>query len=83
MEAMACGCPVICSNVSSMPEVAGDAAVLIDPRQSSELAQAIETVVHDPGARTLVAEKGKARAMGFTWESTANQTLDVYRNAAR
>jgi alpha-1,3-rhamnosyl/mannosyltransferase len=83
VEAMACGCPVICSNVSSMPEVAGDAAVLINPRQSSELAQAIETVVHDTGARTLLAEKGRQRALGFTWESTANQTLDVYRNAAR
>ena len=83
VEAMACACPVICSNVSSMPEVAGDAAVLIDPRQSSELAQAIETVVHDTGARNLLKEKGKQRALGFTWESTANKTLDVYRNAAR
>jgi alpha-1,3-rhamnosyl/mannosyltransferase len=83
VEAMACGCPVICSNVSSMPEVAGDAAVLIDPMQSSELAQAIENVVHDTGLRNFLVEKGRQRALGFTWESTADQTLDVYRNVVK
>lgn len=83
VEAMACGCPVICSNISSMPEVAKDAAVLIDPRQSSELAQAIEHVVFDTSTRNLLVEKGKQRALDFTWESTANQTLDVYRNVAK
>jgi len=83
VEAMACGCPVICSNVSSMPEVAGDAAVLIDPLQSSELAQAIENVVHDTGLRNFLVEKGRQRALGFTWESTADQTLDVYRNVVK
>jgi alpha-1,3-rhamnosyl/mannosyltransferase len=80
---MACGCPVICSNVSSMPEVAGDAAVLIDPLQSSELAQAIENVVHDTGLKNFLVEKGRQRALGFTWESTADQTLDVYRNVVK
>ena len=83
VEAMACGCPVICSNISSMPEVAGDAAVLIDPLQSNELAQAIENVVYDTDVRNRLVEKGKQRALDFTWESTAGQTLDVYRNVVK
>ena len=79
VEAMACGCPVICSNAASMPEVAGDAAVLIDPARSDELAQAIETVVHDAEIRTKLVARGFKQAAGFTWNHTAVKTLEVFK----
>ena len=79
VEAMACGCPVICSNAAGMPEVAGDAAVLIDPARSDELAQAIETVVHDAEIRNNLIKKGFKQAAAFTWDSTARQTLEVFK----
>lgn len=82
VEAMACGCPVICSNVASMPEVAGDAAVLIDPGSSDDLAQAIQTLVHDSRLRTALVEKGLRQAATFTWDRTARQTLDLFKSVA-
>ena len=78
LEAMACGCPVICSNVASMPEVAGDAAVLFDPRNADDLAMAIDHVAGDPGARRRLIQKGFDRAASFTWRKTAERTLDVF-----
>ncbi|GAB6142736.1 glycosyltransferase family 4 protein [Desulfocicer niacini] len=79
VEAMACGCPVICSNVASMPEVAGDAAVLIDPSRSDELAHAIEIIIHDTTFREKIMAKGFNRAKKFTWATTAAKTLDVFK----
>ncbi|MEE4362765.1 MAG: glycosyltransferase family 1 protein [Desulfotignum sp.] len=78
VEAMACGCPVICSDTASMPEVAGDAALLIDPHRSDSLAHAIDTMVHDTGVRTSFIQKGFGRAGQFTWEKTARQTIDIF-----
>jgi alpha-1,3-rhamnosyl/mannosyltransferase len=83
VEAMACGCPVICSNAASMPEVAGDAAILIDPGRSDELAAAIETVVHDSEIRKTLVEKGFKQAGRFTWEQTARKNLEVFKMVAR
>lgn len=83
LEAMACNCPVICSNTASMPEVAGNAAILIDPARSDELAQAIETIVHDTQIRENLIQKGAYRAAGFSWHETARQTLDVFKMVAK
>jgi alpha-1,3-rhamnosyl/mannosyltransferase len=79
VEAMACGCPVICSNAASMPEVAGDAAILIDPHRSDELAHAIDTLVHDTDLRNSLVVKGFKQASTFTWDDAARKTLDVFR----
>lgn len=83
VEAMACGCPVICSNAASMREVAGDAAILIDPGRSDELAAAIEIIVHDSEIRKTLMEKGFKQAARFTWEQTARKTLEVFKMVAR
>ncbi|MCD4700461.1 MAG: glycosyltransferase family 4 protein [Candidatus Aegiribacteria sp.] len=79
LEAMACGTPVITSNVSSMPEIAGDAALLVDPLSTESIANAISILAHDEGKRTLLRERGLERAGEFSWEETARKTLEVYR----
>lgn len=81
LEAMGCGTPVITSNVSSMPEVAGDAAILVDPRSEAELAAAILRLAGDPDLRRSLREKGIGRASLFSWEKTAQETLAVYERA--
>ncbi len=78
LEAMACGCPVITSNISSMPEVAGGAALLVDPYSTAEIASAMERVLSNPGLQERMREKGMARAKEFSWENTARKTLRVY-----
>ena len=83
LEAMACGCPVICSNTASMPEVAGDAAILINPVKKDELAHAIETIVHNTEIRNSFVKKGFKQAAGFTWNNTAKKTLDVFKETGR
>lgn len=82
VEAMACGCPVICSRAASMPEVAGDAALLIDPADCDDLVHALDTVVHDSQVRSDLVARGDRRAAAFTWESTARQTVDIFRQVA-
>jgi glycosyltransferase involved in cell wall biosynthesis len=81
VEAMACGCPVITSNVSSMPEVAGDAALLVDPRAVTALAGALERLLAEPALRADLAARGRARAALFTWDEAARQTLRCYDEA--
>ncbi len=83
VEAMTCGCPVICSNTAGMPEVAGDAAILINPVKKDELAHAIETIVHDTELKNSLVKKGFQQAAGFTWDSTARKTLDVFKRAVK
>ena len=80
LEAMACGCPVICSHVASLPEVAGDAALFIDPLDPDDLAHKIDQVLEDTVLRTMLVEKGLQRAKVFSWQKTAAQTLDVFKN---
>lgn len=75
LEAMACGTPVVTSNVSSMPEVAGQAAILVDPLDENDMANGIKRLVEK---KQLYIERGKKRAAKFTWENAARQTLDVY-----
>jgi glycosyltransferase involved in cell wall biosynthesis len=79
LEAMACGCPVICSNAASMPEAAGNAALYIDPLDVDSLVHAIETLVPDTHGRQTLKTAGLARAKNFTWEKTARQTMDIFQ----
>jgi len=83
LEAMACGCPVITSNVSSLPEVAGEAAILVDPENVSDVATAINTVRKDKQIRTKMIESGFEQAKKFSWKKTAEKTIDVYRRVLR
>lgn len=78
LEAFSCECPVVTSNQSSMPEVAGDAAVLVDPNDLHSISEGIITALKD---RTELIKKGKKRAAQFSWEKTAKDTLDVYKKA--
>lgn len=85
LEAMACGCPVVTSNLSSMPEVAGDAALLVDPASEDELAQAMLALAGDTALRARLVQAGQARAgaRGFSWEACGASTLEVYRKVRR
>lgn len=83
LEAMACGTPVICSNRSSLPEVAGDAALMIDPDQPDTLIDAMTRVIKEPSLRDDLSRRGLARAAQFSWEKTARETIAVYEEAAR
>jgi glycosyltransferase involved in cell wall biosynthesis len=78
LEAMACGTPVITSNVSSMPEVTGDAGVLVPPHDVEALAGAIERLLGDAELRQDLSRRGMARAREFTWRRAAEATLGVY-----
>lgn len=79
LEAMACGTPVIASNTSSMPEVAGDAALLVDPYDPEALASAMASVLTDEALREAFRQKGVARVKRFSWEAVARKTLEVYQ----
>ncbi|HEX3032582.1 MAG TPA: glycosyltransferase family 1 protein [Bacillota bacterium] len=79
LEAMACGTPTICSNTSSLPEVTGNACLTCSPYDVSELAEALYQVLTKPELRLELREKGLIRAAEFTWQSTAEETLKVYR----
>ncbi len=79
VEAMACGCPVITSNVSSLPEIAGSAALLVDPKDGAALADAMRCVILDQGLREHLRAQGLLRARDFSWDRTAESTLVVYQ----
>jgi glycosyltransferase involved in cell wall biosynthesis len=79
LEAMACGTPVITSTASSLPEVVGDGALLVDPHDAAALAQALERVLADAELRGSLRARAIARARLFTWEAAARQTLAVYQ----
>ena len=80
LEAMACGVPVIASNVSSLPEVAGDAGILVDPTDTAALRDAMIAVETEPNLRQQLVEKGYRQAARFTWRRSASQLLSVYRS---
>lgn len=79
LEAMACGTPVIATNVSSFPEVVGDAGILVSPRSVEELAQAVFDVLYNNSLRDELIKKGLERVKKFSWAQTAEKTLDVYK----
>ena len=80
LEAMASGTPVVASNTSSLPEVLGDAAVLVDPYSAQAIANGIQQVLADPGLRATLRARGLERARVFSWETSVRRTLDVYRD---
>jgi glycosyltransferase involved in cell wall biosynthesis len=82
LEAMACGTPVICSNASSLPEVTGEAALLVNPN-SEDLAKAIFKVLSDEETQKRLIREGRARARKFSWQKTAAKTLEVYKSVGR
>ena len=82
LEAMACECPVVTSRVYSLPEVAGEAAVLVDPVSVPELAQAIRDICTDETLAGSLREKGRQRAAGFRWDRCAGEVAAVYRKVA-
>jgi glycosyltransferase involved in cell wall biosynthesis len=77
LEAMSCGTPVVASNASSIPEVVGDAGLLLDPRDVGAWAGAVERLSHDDAAQRDMSRKGLARAGRFTWERCARETFGV------
>jgi glycosyltransferase involved in cell wall biosynthesis len=82
VEAMACGTPVLTSNVSSLPEVAGDAAVLVPPADVDAIAAGLHRLAEDDTLRADLAERGPRRAAQFSWERCARETLAVYQAVA-
>jgi glycosyltransferase involved in cell wall biosynthesis len=82
IEAMACGTPVVTSNVSSLPEVAGDAALLTDPNDPESIAEAMVRIVKDEALKTELIRRGAARASEYNWSRTAMETIAVYESLA-
>lgn len=80
IEAMACGVPVITSNTSSMPEVAGDAAHLIDPIKTQEICNGMIKILTDDGYKNKLIQKGLKRSKVFSWEKMAHQVLELYKD---
>ena len=83
IEAMASGTPTITSNVTSLPEVAGGAAILIDPTDVHALAEAIQRVLSDKALQQTLIEKGLERARPFTWDRGADEVKKLYRSVVR
>jgi glycosyltransferase involved in cell wall biosynthesis len=82
LEAMASGTPVVTSNVSSLPEVVGDAAVLIDPLDPAAIASGIRQVLTDPALRARLVARGLDRARAFSWEASVRQVREIYGQVA-
>jgi glycosyltransferase involved in cell wall biosynthesis len=81
VEAMACGCPVVTTDVSSLPEVAGSAALLVDPHDPAGFAEALQSVILDRDLSTRLRGDGLRRARDFSWDDTASTTHAVYERA--
>ncbi len=81
LEAMACGVPVASSRAASLPEVLGDAVLYFDPANPREIAEAISGLLKNPEKSARLGEAGRKQAAGFTWERTASETMETYRDA--
>jgi glycosyltransferase involved in cell wall biosynthesis len=82
LEAMASGTPVVTSNVSSLPEVVGDAAVLVDPTDAMDIKEGIKRVLTDPELREQLRARGLVRAQQFSWETSVRRTREIYQDVA-
>jgi glycosyltransferase involved in cell wall biosynthesis len=82
LEAMACGAPVVTSNVSSLPEVVGDAAILVNPENVFDIVRGIRDALLDETLRASLICRGREQASRFSWSRTAHQVLEIYREAA-
>ena len=82
LEALACGTPVVCSNRSSLPELMGDAALLVDPADETALGDALRRVLTDTDLRADLAARGPGQAANFTWQKTAQETSEAYAACA-
>jgi glycosyltransferase involved in cell wall biosynthesis len=80
LESMACGTPVITSNTSAMPEIAGDAALLVDPYSPEAIAEGILKIETDENLRKELINSGNERIKFFSWEKTATELLKIYKN---
>ena len=80
LEGMACGTPVVTSNISSLPEVAGDAALLVNPLSVAEITHAIQRILDDTTLRETLIQKGFEQVKKFTWEESAKQLQQIYQN---
>lgn len=83
LEAMQCGTPVVTSNTSSLPEVVGDAGIMLDPRDADALCETIRRLYHDPSWRAELSAKSLGRARLFSWEKCAREILNAYKAARR
>ena len=83
LEAMAAGTPVVTSNVSSLPEVVGDAAVIVNPENVFDIARGLREALVEEELRRRLIEKGYRQVRRFSWERTASEVLEVYREVAR
>jgi len=81
LEAMACGAPVVTSNVSSLPEVVGDAALQLSPDDANAWRETVLRLLRDDALRRELSEKGRERAALFNWDDCARRTLATYRRA--
>jgi glycosyltransferase involved in cell wall biosynthesis len=79
---MACGTPIVTSDVNGLEEIAGDAALLVDPSRPSEIAAAVSRVLDDPGLSISLSNKGLERAKTFTWEKCGRETLRIIESVA-
>jgi glycosyltransferase involved in cell wall biosynthesis len=82
LEAMACGTPVVASNASSLPEVVGDAAIQINPENVFDIARGVKEILLDEELRATLVRRGREQAARFSWNWTARQVLEIYREAA-
>lgn len=83
LEAMACGTPVITSDCTSIPEVAGDAAILVSPGSEQSIADALRRLLRDESLRSVLIQRGREQARRFSWEATVQKTLGVYRGLSK
>ncbi|MEM8677407.1 MAG: glycosyltransferase, partial [Cyanobacteria bacterium P01_G01_bin.67] len=83
LEAMACGTPTITANVSSLPEVAGDAAILVEPTDVAGITEAVLRISQDANFRQNLIDRGLARVKEFTWKETAIKTAELYEQVVR
>jgi glycosyltransferase involved in cell wall biosynthesis len=83
LEAMQYECPVVTSNISSLPEAGGEAALYVDPHNPDDIAEKVLKILNDSSLRKDMIEKGKKQVAKFSWEKAAKQTLDILQEVAR